>query len=93
MLLIGWDDVKGALLLPALRAKFGGEHAELRAALLATGDKTIVNVDSDGWAGMQVSGGVSSGQNNVGKLLMQVRDELRAVDAPQPPAEGSGAAH
>ena len=70
-----WDEVKGDVLLPALRAKFNA-HVELREALLATGDKTIVNVDSDRWAGMQVSGGVSSGQNHVGLLLMQVRSEL-----------------
>jgi len=72
-----WDQAKGDVLLQALRAKFT-QHVELAEKLLSTGDKTVVNVDSDDWGGMKVAGGISSGRNNVGLLLMQVRSELQA---------------
>jgi len=78
-----WDKVKSDVLLKALQAKFA-QHAEIADQLLSTGEKTIVNVDSDDWGGMKVASGISSGQNNVGLLLMQVRSELRAKQASQP---------
>ena len=48
----------------------------LRAHLLATSPKTIVCVDTDPWLGMQASGGISAGQNGMGKALMHTRDQL-----------------
>ena len=48
----------------------------LRAHLLETTPKTIVCVDIDPWLGMQAAGGISSGQNGMGKALMKTRDEL-----------------
>ena len=42
----------------------------VRAALL-------VNVDVDPWLGMQAAGGISSGQNVLGKALMVLRAQLR----------------
>ena len=53
----------------------------LRAALLATAPKTIVCVDIDPWLGMQAAGGISAGQNGMGKALMATRDALLRDDA------------
>eukprot|EP00930_Biecheleria_cincta_P102327 TRINITY_DN94029_c0_g1_i1.p1 TRINITY_DN94029_c0_g1~~TRINITY_DN94029_c0_g1_i1.p1 ORF type:complete len:382 (+),score=73.60 TRINITY_DN94029_c0_g1_i1:176-1321(+) len=72
-----WDDVKLEVLLSILRAKFS-QHDALKAELLATGHKLIVNIDTDKWAGMSAAGGIPTGQNNVGKALMKIRDELAA---------------
>ena len=48
----------------------------LKAHLLETHPKTIICVDIDPWLGMQASGGISSGQNGMGRALMATRDEL-----------------
>lgn len=71
-----WDDAKYEILLTLLRAKFG-QHAPLSQELLDTGDKMLVNVDSDQWAGMSAAGGIATGHNHFGKALMRVRAELR----------------
>lgn len=72
-----WEEVKGEVLLTLLRAKFR-QSAEAAAALKATAPKTIVCVDTDGWAGMAAAGGIATGQNHVGKALETVRAELLA---------------
>lgn len=69
-----WDAARDKVMLVALRAKFT-QHPELRAQLLATGDALLVehtHLDRY-WA----DGGDGSGQNRLGVLLMQVREELR----------------
>ena len=38
-----------------------------------------VCVDLGPWLGMQAAGGISAGQNGMGRALMAVRDELRAA--------------
>ena len=63
-----------------MRAKYA-QHKDLAAALLATGDKTIVMIDNDTWGGMNAATGVPRGKNNVGKALMYVRSELKAAAA------------
>lgn len=68
-----WDSVRDDVMLVALRAKFT-QHPELQARLLATGDELLVehtHLDHY-WA----DGGDGSGQNRLGELLMQVREEL-----------------
>ena len=72
-----WDIIKYDVLLTVLRAKFK-QNPKLAEELVATGDRTIVNADTDSWAGMSAAGGIATGQNNVGKALMQVRGELRS---------------
>lgn len=47
-------------------------------SLLETAPKLIVCVDIDPWLGMQAAGGLSSGQNGMGKALMATRDALAA---------------
>jgi ribA/ribD-fused uncharacterized protein len=68
-----WDQVKESVLLHALRAKFG-QNPDLAQMLIATGDEELLEFapwdrgDSYwGWPG----------QNRMGVLLSQVRDELQ----------------
>jgi len=67
------------LLIEAIRVQYSSEAAAasgLKAALLETAPKTIVCVDIDPWLGMQASGGISAGQNGVGRALMATREAL-----------------
>jgi ribA/ribD-fused uncharacterized protein len=69
-----WEAVKDQVMLEALRAKFT-QHDELKAVLLGTGDAVLVeHTPKDGYWG---DGGDGSGENRLGQLLMQVRQELR----------------
>ena len=66
-------------MLAALRAKFT-QHDELKAVLLGTGDAELVeHTANDRYWG---DGGDGSGKNRLGALLMQVRAEIRAAEAP-----------
>jgi ribA/ribD-fused uncharacterized protein len=70
-----WEAVKDGVMRKAVRAKFE-QHAELRAALLATGEATLVeHTPKDSYWG---DGGDGSGKNMLGKILMEVRTALRA---------------
>jgi hypothetical protein len=70
-----WDEVKEAVMREALRAKFT-QHPELRALLLATGEAKIVeHTERDRYWG---DGGDGSGKNRMGRLLMELRGQLRA---------------
>lgn len=70
-----WDNVKVRLMRDVLRAK-AAQHEYVRRKLLATGDRELVENswrdDFWGW------GPNRDGQNMLGKLWMEVRDELRA---------------
>lgn len=70
-----WETVKDDIMLEAIRAKFM-QHPALARLLLDTGNAPIVErTPRDRYWG---DGGDGSGQNMLGKLLMRVRDELRA---------------
>jgi ribA/ribD-fused uncharacterized protein len=71
-----WNDIRYEVMLDALRAKFGNYPA-LKELLVSTGD-AIIYEDSpyDKVWGTGERGGVGSGQNLLGKALMQVRSEL-----------------
>lgn len=65
---------KNDIMLKALRAKFS-QHPSLGNQLLATGDRQLIeHTANDNYWG---DGGDGTGANNLGKLLMQVRSELR----------------
>lgn len=68
-----WDAVKDTIMLEGLRAKFSIKG--LREKLLATGDEELIegNHWHDTYWG--VCNGV--GKNKLGKMLMQVREEIR----------------
>lgn len=67
-----WESVKLNVMEDLLRQKFG--HADLRQKLIATGAQPLVegNTWGDTFWGMCRD----KGQNHLGKLLMQIRDEL-----------------
>jgi ribA/ribD-fused uncharacterized protein len=70
-----WEAVKERVMLDTLRAKFT-QHDDLKAVLLGTGDAVLVeHTANDSYWG---DGGDGSGKNRLGRLLMQVREELRA---------------
>lgn len=75
-----WESIKYDLMVAVLEAKFT-QNKELGEVLKSTGDATIVE-DTTGWHD-NLCGSCScprcdgiTGQNLLGKALMQVRDEL-----------------
>ena len=73
-----WERVKDAVMREAVLAKFT-QHPDLRAVLLGTGDAVIVeHTSNDSYWG---DGGDGSGRNQLGQILMQVREELRGQGA------------
>ena len=69
-----WPKVKEDVMFMVLRAKFA-QHPDLRMLLFESGDRKLVeHTEEDAYWG---DAGDGSGQNRLGHLLMQVRDELR----------------
>ena len=69
-----WDQIKEDVMRRALRAKFT-THGKLRRLLLETGSRELVEqASSDYYWGCGRSG---TGQNRLGVLLMELREELR----------------
>jgi ribA/ribD-fused uncharacterized protein len=69
-----WEEVKDEVMRRALRKKFEA-HADIRAILLSTGDKPIVeNSPTDYYWGCGADG---SGKNMLGQLLVELRTALR----------------
>jgi len=69
-------------ILEAVRAQYNSEAAELsglKELLLSTEDRLVACVDQNPFLGIQAAGGISTGQNQLGKALMLVRSELRAA--------------
>lgn len=69
-----WEAVKDDVMRRAVRRKFEA-HDDIRAVLLATGDEEIIeDAPRDYYWGRGADG---SGKNMLGKILMEVRAELR----------------
>ena len=69
-----WERVKVGIMREAVEAKFR-QHAELGELLLATGDaKLVEHTENDDYWG---DGGDGSGRNELGRILIAVRDALR----------------
>lgn len=69
-----WEKVKDDIMREALRAKFT-QNKDLKKILLETDDAILVeHTANDNYWG---DGGDGSGKNLLGKLLMEVREELR----------------
>ena len=69
-----WEKVKDDIMREALRAKFT-QNEELKKILLETGDALLVeHTRNDSYWG---DGGDGSGKNMLGKLLMELREELK----------------
>jgi N-glycosidase YbiA len=70
-----WEAVKDDVMRQALRAKFT-QHLDIRTVLLETGEEDIIeNTTKDHYWGIGSSG---TGLNMLGKLLVELRSELRA---------------
>jgi N-glycosidase YbiA len=71
-----WNAIKNEVMREALYAKFS-QHPDLSQKLLATGDlKLIEHTQNDRYWG---DGGDGSGVNMLGKLLMEVREQIRLL--------------
>ncbi|MEL6343756.1 MAG: NADAR family protein [Myxococcota bacterium] len=69
-----WASVKVGVMRDAVRAKFE-QHDDLAALLLSTGDAVLVeHTERDAYWG---DGGDGSGKNMLGRILMEIREELR----------------
>ena len=69
-----WEAVKDGVMRRAVRAKVD-QHADVRAALLATGDAPLVeDAPKDYYWGCGKDG---TGKNMLGAILMEVRADLR----------------
>jgi ribA/ribD-fused uncharacterized protein len=72
-----WESVKDNVMREAVRAKFT-PHEELRVLLLSTGSaKLVEHTANDAYWG---DGGDGSGRNMLGRILMEMREKLRAED-------------
>lgn len=68
-----WNDIKLQVMEDLLWQKF--QDPELKAKLLATGDIPIVEINT--WNDTFWGQCKGKGQNNLGKLLMKIRETLR----------------
>jgi ribA/ribD-fused uncharacterized protein len=80
-----WEEKKVGFMLFFLRRKFGTIR-QFRALLLSTGDRELIEGNHWGDTFWGVCNGV--GENMLGKLLMQVRGELRDEEAEAGPGMG-----
>ncbi len=71
-----WDDVRVEVMRTAVRAKLA-QHPEVAATLLSTGEAELVEHSPKDpfWT----DGGDGSGLNTFGRLLMEMRAELRSA--------------
>lgn len=69
-----WEQVKDDIMREVVRAKFT-QHKSLKETLLATGDAILVeHTTNDRYWG---DGGDGTGKNMLGKILMEIREELK----------------
>ncbi len=81
-----WSRTKFDRMRNVLRAKFT-QHEDLKNLLLSTGNARLVEAGRTDNAVNRTWGEVNGkGQNMLGVLLMEVRDEIRAQEAPTPKA-------
>lgn len=79
-----WSRIKFDRMREVLRAKFT-QHEDLKNLLLSTGNERLVEVGRTDNAVNRTWGEVNGkGQNMLGVLLMEVRAEIRAGEAPAP---------
>lgn len=72
-----WEDIKEEVMLTGLRHKFS--NPELRKKLLATGNEELIEGTTwhdNYWGICDCEACGRQGKNRLGKLLMQVREEL-----------------
>lgn len=69
-----WERVKDSVMRDAVLAKFE-QHPDIRQQLIATGEATLVEhtANDDYWG----DGGDGHGKNMLGRILMEVREQLK----------------
>lgn len=72
-LIEGWNEQRLVVMLELVRRKF--EHKKLRQLLLQTGDRPLIEGNNWGDTFWGICKG--RGQNHLGKILEQVREEIR----------------
>lgn len=79
-LIDGWDEMKVQVMYHVLVSKF--RNPALRSRLLSTGNQNIQegNWHGDTFWGVDLKVNPNYGENNLGRLLMRVRDEIRRGD-------------
>lgn len=76
-----WQAKKEGVMLEGLRAKFG-QHPDLQGLLLGTRERLLIeHTEHDPYWG---DAGDGTGQNRLGCLLMQVREEFQRVGGERP---------
>lgn len=70
-----WETIKLRVMEELLRVKFGPQHPSLRAALAFTRGHELVEGNWWGDTYWGICRGI--GQNNLGKLLMKIREEIK----------------
>jgi len=71
-----WEQARVSVMRRALVKKFE-THRELQELLLSTGDEDIVECPGDPFWGVGADG---VGSNTLGRLLMEIRTELRGLE-------------
>jgi len=75
-----WEEVKCSIMRQAVLTKFL-THPDIQEILLETGEQVIVeNSPTDYYWGC---GSNNTGQNNLGQILMSVRQEIRELKNPK----------
>jgi ribA/ribD-fused uncharacterized protein len=75
-----WDDVKASVMLDIVRIKF--KNPVLAKQLIGTGDEELIEGNhwhDNFWGICKCEKCASSGMNMLGKILMQVRTELKTI--------------
>ena len=72
-----WDDRKVRIMLQLVRKKF--EHKKLRQLLLQTGNRPLI--EGNNWGDTFWGMCKGRGQNHLGKILEQVREEIRQEES------------
>jgi ribA/ribD-fused uncharacterized protein len=83
-----WDDIKLSVMEWGLREKFKDE--KLKEMLLQTGEEELVegNWWHDNFFGVCACGSCQGkGQNNLGKIIMKIRGEIRSEQNKRPSLE------
>lgn len=75
-----WDQVRAKIMRWCLRVKLAQNHKEFGRLLLATRDRPIVEQSSKDayWGAKEVDADTLVGENVLGRLLMELRERLRA---------------
>lgn len=70
-----WSEVRVGVMRKLIHQKFSGKHPRLQKALLETGNEELV--EGNWWNDTFWGVCAGKGENNLGKLLMERRAELR----------------